>query len=1070
MKSTVCEISCWRRKYIFFFLMMISALHSVTVFAQKRTISGTVVDERNEPLIGATIVAEGKSGMTITNVDGKFTLAVPDKAKTIEVSYLGYASQTISIKGKSVFAIRMSENDVQMDEVVVIGYGTAKRGNVPGAIAKVDAAKLEDRPAPNLASSLQGQLAGVEVRSTNGAPGSELQIRVRGAASINADATPLYVVDGIPFDGDISSINSQDIETMTVLKDAAAAALYGARGANGVILVTTKKGKDGNARVSVDARWGSNSRQVGKYDVMENPDTYMETLYKAHYNAAYYKLGRTPEAAHTYANTQLFPAIGYQIYTLPQGEGLIGMDGKINPNAKLGYSDGQYYYTPDDWTDGTISSQMRQEYNLSVSGGTDRLNYYFSAGYLEDNGVIENSGFNRISTRLNVDYQAKKWLKFGTSLGYTNSKSKYPGDQTATASSGNAFLLANNIAPVYPMYVRNADGSLAYDKNSGNKIYDYGDGSSTNSTRNFMSMSNPKGDLLYNKEEYLMDILNGKWFIELSPIEGLKLTGSLGAYIDNTRYNVLGNKYYGQSASYGGTAQQEHIRTSAFNQQYLATYKKSFGMNNFDVLLGYESYDYRYEYSYATGQNLYKDYDFTVNNTIDNKRGGGARDEYSTRGIISRINYDFDEKYFASASYRRDASSRFHPDKRWGNFWSASVAWVISKEAFLENTEWIDMLKLKASFGQQGNDALLRNGYANYYPYLDQYSMTGANGIFSDGTLYYKGNPDITWEKSNSFNIGTDFTLLNHKLEGTIEYFNRKTSDMLYNKPVANSNGYSSIPMNIGSMTNSGVEIELNYTPIDINNLKWNIFGNATFLKNKVNKLHPDLNGELINGSRIYREGESMYQLYLVKYAGVDPTTGQSLFWAKDDEGNAYTTADYAVASNCKEATGDLLPTVYGGFGTSLDFYGFDFSIQFSYQLGGKLWDYTYQDLMHGGSNSNAGYNWHKDIAKAWTAENPNTDVPRLCATENYDAGSSSDRWIVSSNYLSINNITLGYTLPKRIVRNLGIESLRVYGAADNVALFAARKGLDPRQGYVSSTTSTYGALRSISAGVKLTF
>ena len=969
--------------------------------------------------------------------------------------------QTQEVAIKPTMKVFMKVDSEMLDEVIVVAYGTAKKSAFTGSASVVKADKLEKRQVSNITNALSGSVAGVQTTSSNGQPGTSATVRIRGIGSMASSSNPLYVVDGIPFDGDISSINSQDIETMTVLKDAAAAALYGARGANGVILVTTKKGKDGNARVSVDARWGSNSRQVGKYDVMESPATYMETLYKAHYNAAYYKLGRTPEAAHTYANAQLFPAIGYQIYTLPQGEGLIGMDGKINPNAKLGYSDGQYYYTPDDWTDGTISSQMRQEYNL---------NYYFSAGYLEDNGVIENSGFNRISTRLNVDYQAKKWLKFGTSLGYTNSKSKYPGDQTATASSGNAFLLANNIAPVYPMYVRNADGSLAYDKNSGNKIYDYGDGSSTNSTRNFMSMSNPKGDLLYNKEEYLMDILNGKWFIELSPIEGLKLTGSLGAYIDNTRYNVLGNKYYGQSASYGGTAQQEHIRTSAFNQQYLATYKKSFGMNNFDVLLGYESYDYRYEYSYATGQNLYKDYDFTVNNTIDNKRGGGARDEYSTRGIISRINYDFDEKYFASASYRRDASSRFHPDKRWGNFWSASVAWVISKEAFLENTEWIDMLKLKASFGQQGNDALLRNGYANYYPYLDQYSMTGANGIFSDGTLYYKGNPDITWEKSNSFNIGTDFTLLNHKLEGTIEYFNRKTSDMLYNKPVANSNGYSSIPMNIGSMTNSGVEIELNYTPIDINNLKWNIFGNATFLKNKVNKLHPDLNGELISGSRIYREGESMYQLYLVKYAGVDPTTGQSLFWAKDDEGNAYTTADYAVASNCKEATGDLLPTVYGGFGTSLDFYGFDFSIQFSYQLGGKLWDYTYQDLMHGGSNSNAGYNWHKDIAKAWTAENPNTDVPRLCATENYDAGSSSDRWIVSSNYLSINNITLGYTLPKRIVRNLGIESLRVYGAADNVALFAARKGLDPRQGYVSSTTSTYGALRSISAGVKLTF
>ena len=596
--------------------------------------------------------------------------------------------QTQEVAIKPTMKVFMKVDSEMLDEVIVVAYGTAKKSAFTGSASVVKADKLEKRQVSNITNALSGSVAGVQTTSSNGQPGTSATVRIRGIGSMASSSNPLYVVDGIPFDGDISSINSQDIETMTVLKDAAAAALYGARGANGVILVTTKKGKDGNARVSVDARWGSNSRQVGKYDVMENPDTYMETLYKAHYNAAYYKLGRTPEAAHTYANTQLFPAIGYQIYTLPQGEGLIGMDGKINPNAKLGYSDGQYYYTPDDWTDGTISSQMRQEYNLSVSGGTDRLNYYFSAGYLEDNGVIENSGFNRISTRLNVDYQAKKWLKFGTSLGYTNSKSKYPGDQTATASSGNAFLLANNIAPVYPMYVRNADGSLAYDKNSGNKIYDYGDGSSTNSTRNFMSMSNPKGDLLYNKEEYLMDILNGKWFIELSPIEGLKLTGSLGAYIDNTRYNVLGNKYYGQSASYGGTAQQEHIRTSAFNQQYLATYKISFGMNNFDVLLGYESYDYRYEYSYATGQNLYKDYDFTVNNTIDNKRGGGARDEYSTRGIISRINYDFDEKYFASASYRRDASSRFHPDKRWGNFWSASVAWVISKEVEAKGFVW----------------------------------------------------------------------------------------------------------------------------------------------------------------------------------------------------------------------------------------------------------------------------------------------------------------------------------------------------------------------------------------------
>lgn len=989
-------------------------------------------------------------------------------ANTLQVSFVGMQTQEVAIKPN--IKVFMRSDSEMLDEVMVVAYGTAKKSAFTGSASVVKADKLEKRQVSDITNALSGTVAGVQTTSSNGQPGTSATVRIRGIGSMASSNTPLYVVDGIPFDGEISSINSQDIETMTVLKDAAAAALYGARGANGVILVTSKKGKTGDARISVDARWGTNSRQVGKYDVIENPDTYMETLYKAHYNAAYYKLGRTPEASRNYANAQLFPAIGYQIYTLPQGEGLIGVDGKINPNAQLGYSDGQYYYTPDDWSKGTMSSQMRQEYNMSVAGGTERLNYYFSAGYLEDNGVIENSGFNRISTRMNVDYQAKKWLKFGTILSYTNSKSKYPGDQTATSSSGNAFFIANEIAPVIPMFVRNPDGSLAYDKNSGKVIYDYGDGSSTNSTRNWMSMSNPKGDLLYNKEEYLRDVLNNKWFVELTPIEGLKLTGSLGVYIDNTRYNALGNKYYGQSASYGGTAQQEHTRTSGFNQQYLAAYQKSFNQHHFDVLLGYESYDYRYESSYATGQNLYKDYDFTVNNTIDNKRGGGKRDEYSTRGIIGRINYDFSEKYFVSASYRRDASSRFHPDKRWGNFWSASAAWVISRESFMEDVKWVDMLKLKASFGQQGNDALLRNGYANYYPYLDQFTMSGADGVFSDGTLYYKGNPDITWEKSNSFNVGTDFVLFKNKLEGTIEYFNRKTSDMLYDKPVANSNGYASIPMNIGSMTNSGVEIELTYNLINTKDLKWNLFGNATFLKNKINELHPDLKGELINGSRIYREGDSMYQLYLVKYAGVDSATGQALYWAKDDKDVAYTTSDYAVASTNKQATGDLLPSVYGGFGTGLEFYGFDFSIQLAYQLGGKIWDYTYQDLMHGGNSSNGGHNWHKDIAKAWSAEAPNTNIPRLCSTESADASSSSDRWLISSNYLSINNITLGYTLPKKLLRNVGVESLRIYGAADNLALFAARKGLDPRQGYVSSTTATYGALRTISAGVKLTF
>ena len=758
----------------------------------------------------------------------------------------------------------------------------------------------------------------------------------------------------------------------------------------------------------------------------------------------------------------------------------------------------------DKWIDETIESQMRQEYNLGVSGGTDRISYYFSAGYLEDGGIIENSGFNRLSTRLNASYQAKKWLKVGTAISYVNSQSRYPGDQTTTNSSGNAFNLANQIAPIYPMFFRDANGNIIHDANTGLPVYDYGNGAGAFGdaipfTRNWMSMSNPVSDLYYNTEEYLMDIMNNKWFAEITPLKGLKLTASIGTYIDNTRYHSIGNAKYGQSASYGGTVAQDNTRTFSLNQQYLANYEFSLGNHNFEALLGYESYDLRGENSWASGQNFYKDGDYTVDNTIDQKRGGGSAFEYSTRGIFGRINWNYNEKYFLSGSYRRDASSRFHPDNRWGNFFSASAAWVISKEGFMKDFTWLDILKLKASFGQQGNDDI-----GNYYAYQDQYRVTGADGVFSDGLLTYKGNKELTWEKSNSFNFGFDFSVFRGKLSGTVEYFSRETSDMLYNKPVANSNGYGTIPVNIGSMTNSGLEIELNANIFERRNFKWSVFANATFIKNKINELDPSLNGENISGSTIFREGDSMYQLYLVKYAGVDPNTGLALYHTKtpadeylartmgqdnfndmvenrpeeykaavenyNDNPERFVTSNWDHAyANGREATGDLLPTVYGGFGTNIEFYGFDFGISFAYQYGGKLWDYTYQELMHNGGPSDAGQNWHKDILKAWTPENPNSNIPALNASDAY-VNQISDRWLISSNYLSINNITLGYTFPKTWTRPLQIESLRIYGAADNLAVFAARKGLDPRQGFTSATNASYGALRTISGGVKLTF
>ena len=1089
------------KKVLFMLAFILSGIGLAT--AQTSQISGIVYSEADgEPVIGASVLVVGTDLGSATDIEGKFVIAgVPASATTLRVSYMGMATQEVKILRGKTIKVTLTEDGMALDDVMVVAYGTVKKSAFTGSASVVSAEKLEDRQVSNLTNALSGTMAGVQTLNSNGQPGTSSTVRIRGIGSLSASNTPLYVVDGIPFDGDISSINTNDIESMSVLKDAAAAALYGARGANGVIMVTTKKGKTHDARVSFDAKWGVNERQLPNYDVLETADAYMETLYQAYRNTGFYSLGYDAAKAHAYANDNLFSAVGYQIYDLNGAPGLIGMNGKVDPLATLGYSDGAYYYTPDDWTAGTISSQTREEYNLGVSGGTDRINYYFSAGYLQDGGIIENSGFNRLTTRLNVDYQAKKWLKFGANLAYTNSTSRYPGEQTSddSNSSGNAFNIANMIAPIYPMYVRDADGNLKYDATTGYRIYDYGDGKSSGGKRNYMSISNPMGDLLYNTEEYLMDIMNNKWYAEVTPLSGLKLTASLGTHIDNTRFHNVANGKYGQSAAAHGYAYQYYSRMLAMNQQYLATYNKTYGKSTYDLLAGYEAYDYRTETLSASGDNLYKEGDFTVNNTIDQKTGSGSASAYSTRGIFSRFNYNYDDKYFASASYRRDASSRFHPDNRWGDFYSASAAWVVSKENFMSDVDFVDIWKLKASFGQQGNDNI-----GNLYAYLDQFEMTGANGVFADGSLIYKGNKDLTWETSNSFNVGTDFSLWKSKLSGTIEYFERTTSDMLYNKPVANSNGYSSIPMNIGSMKNYGWEVELNANLYQGRNLRWDAYGNATMVKNKIIALHPDLNGELISGSRIYKEGDSMYQLYLIKYAGVDPNTGKALYYAKtqmtEDQAKAelkeiydiedpkqeqidaliadfnenraevYATDDAQVAQDTyKCATGDLLPKVYGGFGTSLEFHGFDLSVQFAYQLGGKIWDYTYQDLMHGGKTSNAGQNWHKDIANAWTPENRITDVPRLHTSDLY-ANQSSDRWLISSNYLSINNITLGYNFPKAWLRGMGISSLRVYGVADNLALFAARKGMDPRQSFVSSTNSTYGTIRTFSAGVKLTF
>ena len=994
---------------------------------------------------------------------------VPSSAKTLVISFIGFQTQKVDVKS-NVNVVLKSDAEV-LDEVMVVAYGTAKKSAFTGSAATIKNEKITSRQTSNVTNALAGQVAGVQTTSSTGQPGKDATVRIRGIGSISASNTPLYVVDGVPYDGEISAISTSDIESMTVLKDAASNALYGARGANGVILITTKRGKSGDARVTFDAKWGVNKRGVPSYETVTDPGKFYEMAYSAIYNGDLkgYAAAGDLVNANAYANKAMLSAsyLGYQVFTVPNGEQLIGMDGKLNPNATLGYSDGTYYYTPDNWSDELFENNTRQEYNFSVSGANDKINYYMSAGYLDDQGIVPNSGFQRYSARLKADYQVKPWLKMGGNVSFTHYDSREQ-DTEGSTSNANAFYAANIMGAIYPMYVRDAAGNIMTD-NRGFQRYDYG--SDTNFKRNnVIPNANPLASYMLDKMKYSGDVVSGKWFADIDIWGGIKAKINIGVDANNVRYTNMTNPFYGQyseTSGVGGLISVATERSFSTNQQYLLTYNKTFNdVHNLDVLAGHENYNYKYQYLYGSREKIYNPDVPELNNGILNQNNESYSQNYATEGWLFRVQYDYDGKYFGSASYRRDASSAFHPDNRWGNFWSIGAGWLMNKEAFLENQQWIDMLKFKISYGLQGNDNLLyQNGYRNYYPYMDQYTLSNSNGDFAT-TLYYKGNPDITWETSHSFNTGFDFTFWGGKLSGAVEYFSRKTTNMLYFKPVASSMGYSRFPENVGSMVNRGVELDLNSNIINTKDFTWDVSFNLTHFKNKVLELAPELEGQLIDGSRIYREGESMYQLYLPKYVGVNPETGESQ-WALTEPNAAgeTVTTSYTEASSNRFATGDILPKVYGGFGTSLTFHGFDFSIAFAYQLGGRIMDNTYQSLMDISSQGSA---WHVDMLNAWTAENKNTDVPRLNVQDTF-TGYSSDRWLTSSDYLSLQNITFGYTLPKSWTRKLQIDGIRLYFVADNVALLTARKGLDPRQSYTSAN-NVYSPIRTISGGISLNF
>ena len=1045
--------------------------------AQNRQISGTVSDANGHPVAGATVIVDGTSLGTTTNTAGEYTLSAPVNG-TLVVTFVGFEPQQLPIAGKTRINVTMKEDAQAIDDVIVVAFGTAKKEAFTGSAAVIKSDEIAKVQTSNVATALVGRVAGVQTSSTSGDLGKTPSIRVRGFGSINAGKEPLWIVDGMPYEGDLNNLNTNDIESMTVLKDAASNALYGARGANGVIMVTTKKAKSGDAVVTIDAKWGVNSKALEEYDVITSPAQYYETHFKALYG--YYAQTNPAAKAYALASSGLTSngtgGLGYNVYTVPEGQALIGTNGKLNPNATLGrkiiYNGQEYWLTPDDWIDEAYQSAFRQEYNVNISGATERSSFYASLGYLDNTGIIKSSALERYTARLKADYQAKKWLKLGGNMSYAHfSNSNGNSNEGSASSTANIFAFSAQMPPIYPVYIRDGSGRIMVDDN-GYQMYDYGDKGNAGLTRPLLPGANGLQTSWLNKKKAEGNAFSGSGFVDISLYKGLKLTVNGSTNIDETRTTYLNNQYYGQFAEAGGTISKYHTRDIAYNLQQILNYNETFGKHNVGLMVGHEYYQKKYYYLSGTKSKLF---------SYDNEELGGAVvdgagahsyiDDYNSEGYFMRAQYDYAGRYFVSGSYRRDASSRFHPDHRWGNFWSVGAAWLLNQENWFD-APWVNMLKLKASYGSQGNDNI------GNYLYTDTYSIENNNGEIA--VLFgQKGNPNITWETNTNLNIGTEFGFWNNRLSGSVDFFNRKTSDMLFAFSVPSSLGYSSYYANVGDMVNRGVEVELNADLIRTKNVLWSFNLNLTHVKNEVTYLAPEHKSTTVEGYKGYidgsyfvGEGLPLYTYYLRSYAGVDPETGASL-WYKDvkgDDGKITRTKTSDYTSATRYLHDSAIPSVYGGFSTSVSAYGVDFSISFNYQIGGKVYDSGYASFMSSPYGTTVGTNYHKDILKAWTPENKGSDIPRLQYGDQYTT-SVSDRFLTDASYLNISNINVGYTLPSKITQKFGVQKLRVYLACDNVVYWSKRQGLDPRYSFTGATNfSNYSPIRTISGGVTVQF
>ena len=1029
-------------------------------------LSGKLLDENGDGLPGASITVKGTKSGTITDIDGNYQLTLPEGKDVIVVEALGYPNKEIKVKNANEpLSISMTKSASDIGGgLVIYGQRIDPKTNV-GAVTTVTAKDIEKKTITNVVNALVGS-NGINITSGGGQPGSEPDLHVRGFGSLSASSAPLIVLDGMVYDGTLSSINPNDVETISLLKDATASSLYGNRGSNGVILVTSKRGQAGSKpRINFNAESGFVQRMLPPLQTINQAE-----YYKMSYDMLknyYTKNGSVAPggALNSSQMSTLWNVVlgGYNAYDVPQDQLINPATGQVDPNARLVYDD--------NWMDMLARSGIRHNYNLSVGSGTESGDYRFAVGYTKDQGTVKYTNYDRVTLKLTVNSKITDWLKTGVDFGggFGNQRNF----TSSTNAYSNPFMTAQTIAPIYPVFIHDTAGNVVLGPD-GKPAYDFGDNPEYGQSRNFGKNTNVIASLQKDDRTGMTYNFRGVGYLEATILKDIKIRSDVSLDYGNYNNTWYGSSEFGDFSTIGGLIDKRFGTNVSYTWRQMLIWNPTFSIfgegHNLGVTLNHENY-LTTSNGYYFQRTGFTSPDFKQPDAAAVSGGsGGSISELAMESYLALGTYDYKGKYHLSGSFRRDGTSRFI-NNRWGNFWSIGAGWSLTEENFLKNKyDWLSLLKVRASYGTQGNQDV-----SGYYVALPTYYFT-PNASHAGYSFNGWGNPDLKWEGKYSFNVGGDIGLYNNRITASLDYYRSGSNDLLYVRPYAPSVGIGGIYDNVGDMQNNGIELQIKGDVVRSRDFTWNIELNLQRNRNKITSMQDGSNDSIVGSGTIMAKGLPLNSYFLPEYAGVYKGAAEmdSSFQLGDELwrlADGSLTNDHTVASlngNRKLYSPANERIVDGSFSSTLRYKNFDLFLQFTFGVGGNFFDNVYAQLMSP-SNAMNGNTWSPDILNSWSYDNQDGDLPRLGIGEN-NIGKISNRFLMSASFFKIQSAKLGYNLPDAWMKTAKFTSAKIYVSADNIYLFTARKGVDIQQSYFGSNSLSYTPYRTVMFGLNLGF